>query len=321
MIAHTDSTFVRPSVPIDPWRPNLKTQINDFGMRSISHLGGTLSNLLGSRSKDQFGILTYHRVAPHTTGVSAPPYNVTPDRFREQLSGLLRRGFQFIPLRRAIVSHANGDPLPPRSVVVTFDDCFESVFTEAWPILKELQVPATLFLSTAYLDSDQPFPFDTWAEEFLDRVPSTHYRPIRTEQCREMATSELVELGSHTHTHADFRQHLQAFIEEMHCSTEILRSRFDVDRPPFAFPYGSVANGYASRDLTEAARASGVACALTTEVKLIDLRSDPFGWGRLNVFEWDTSFTLSGKLSGWYDWAPRWKHQLAGSLKKNRTPS
>jgi len=316
MISHTDSIIADPSIPIEPWRPSLMAQINDFGMRSISHLSGTLSSLLGSRSKDHCAILTYHRVAPRITGVPAPPYNVAPERFREQLTGLLLRGFQFVPLRRALDCHDSGQALPPSSVVVTFDDCFETVFTEAWPILKELQVPATLFLSTGYLDSDHPFPFDAWAEEFADSVPSSHYLPIRTEQCREMAASGLVELGTHTHTHADFRQHLQAFTEEMHFSTEIMHSRFGIDCPPFAFPFGSVANGFASRALTEAAQASRVACALTTESKLIDVRTSPFGWGRLNTFAWDTSSTLTGKLCGWYDWAPRLKHQLAGSFKK-----
>ena len=319
MICHTDSTIAKPSVPVEPWRPSLKAQINDFGMRSISHLGGTLSSLLGSRSQGHFAILTYHRIAPHTAGVPAPTYNVAPKRFREQLSGLLLRGFQFVPLRRALECHIGGRTLPQRSVVVTFDDCFETVFTEAWPILKELQVPATLFLSTGYLDSDQQFPFDTWAEEFAHQVPTCHYRPITTEQCCEMAVSGLVDLGTHTHTHADFRQHIQAFTEEMSSSIEIVSSRFGVDSPPFAFPFGGVAKGFASPALTEAARASRVACALTTEAKLIDVRTDPFGWGRLNAFAWDTSSTLTGKLCGWYDWAPRWKHRLAGTLKKNRT--
>ncbi len=44
---------------------------------------------------------------------------------------------------------------------VTFDDGFETVYRHAWPVLQELRIPATVFLNTAYLDSPEPFPFDT----------------------------------------------------------------------------------------------------------------------------------------------------------------
>jgi hypothetical protein len=47
----------------------------------------------------------------------------------------------------------------------------------------------------------------------------------------------------------------------------------------------------------------------------VDASRDPFGWGRISVFDWDTSFTLAGKLNGWYDWAPRMKHRLRGMLR------
>ncbi len=177
-------------------------------------------------------------------------------------------------------------------------------------------MPATLFLSTAYLDSDEPFPFDTWAQEFRGQLPSDHYLPIRTEQCAEMADSGLIELGTHTHTHADFRGHVESFAEEMHLATEILKLRFGVENPSFAIPFGNPKAGYASPELLSAAKSSGAVCALTTETSLVNVYDNPFGWGRINVFDWDTSTTLLAKLSGWYDWAPRYKHRLKNALRR-----
>jgi peptidoglycan/xylan/chitin deacetylase (PgdA/CDA1 family) len=313
MIAQNKTT--RACVPVEPWRPALKVRLNHWGMRGLGQVSSALGATLGDHSQSKFGILMHHRVAPRTSGVPLPPYNVEPHRFRVQIAGLIQRGFQFIPLHTALAARADGNPLPSKSVVLTFDDCFESVYTHAWPILQEFSVPATLFLSTAYLDSDAPFPFDTWAEEFADRVPADHYRPIRTEQCREMRATGLVELGTHTHTHADFRGYEDEFAEEMHIASEILKDRFGITEPVFSLPFGNPSAGYASEEFMTAARASGAACALTTEATLVDVVSEPFGWGRLNVFQWDTAATLAGKLNGWYDWAPKLKHRVACALK------
>lgn len=320
MIAENKSLSARPTVPVEPWWPSLGVRANDFGMCSLAHLGGALSRMFGNRSPHKFGILTYHRIAPLTRQVPPPPYNIAPWRFREQVTGLLQRGFKFLPLKEVLNCHATGKAVPPKSVVVTFDDCFESMHTHAWPILKEFNIPATLFLGTAYLDSEAPFPFDTWAEEFAELVPADQYRPISTEQCREMADSGLVELGTHTHSHADFRQHVAEFAAELETAAEILRLRFGVNQPSFSLPFGNPHAGYASAELLAAARASGATCALTTETSLVDVRTDPFGWGRLNVFDWDTSATLAGKLNGWYDWAPRLKHRMRSALKGRVSP-
>jgi peptidoglycan/xylan/chitin deacetylase (PgdA/CDA1 family) len=319
MIAENTAERSWPTVPVEPWRPNWKIQANNLAMRTLGRVGGMLSRVFGNCSPETFGILTCHRVVPHTPNVPAPTHNVTPSSLRELLTGLTSRGYQFLPLAQALRCHAANASLPTDSIVLTFDDCFESVYTYAWPILCELSIPATLFLSTAYLDSDKPFPFDTWGMEFTDRVPPDHYRPIRSEQCREMAASGLIELGTHTHTHADFRQHVAEFAAEMQVAAEILHTRFGVSPPTFALPIGSPHTGHGSLELINAARQSGAACALTTEVKLVDVRSDPFGWGRINVFSWDTSATLNGKLTGWYDWAPRTKHRLLSARREQVT--
>jgi peptidoglycan/xylan/chitin deacetylase (PgdA/CDA1 family) len=125
-----------------------------------------------------------------------------------------------------------------------------------------------------------------------------------------MAASPLVELGTHTHTHADFRDHVDEFAEEMRVATEIVKLRFGESEPAFSLPFGNPHAGYASAEMLAIARAAGARCALTTECSLVDVKRDPFGWGRISVFDWDTANTLAGKLTGWYEWAPRLKHLL-----------
>jgi peptidoglycan/xylan/chitin deacetylase (PgdA/CDA1 family) len=232
-------------------------------------------------------------------------YNVSPARFRAQLTGLLDRGHQFWPLARALEHHAAGQPFPPKTVVLTFDDGYAGVFTHAWPVLRDLEVPATIFLATAFLDSDAPFPFDDWGVTHRARLPADAFRPLTTAQCHELAASGLIELGAHTHTHQDFRDRADAFRQDLQTCVDLLRHKFGLAEVAFAFPFGKPSHGYARRDLVDAARQVGVTCGLTTEDVVVAPGTDPFAWGRFNVYGFDTGATIAAKLAGWYSWAPR----------------
>lgn len=305
---HDIETLTEETWPKDS--PKLADLVENLAMRSVGRIGVGLNALFGSRTEGKLGIVTYHRVAPNISKVSKPTHNVPPLRFRRQIIGLLSRGYSVWPLRRVLHYRETGKPIPPRTIVITFDDGFETVYTNAWPILRELEVPATVFVSTAYLDSMAPFPFDAWGNAWQRQVPAECYRPLTTAQCREMAADGLVELGAHTHTHRDFRDRHDEFREDLQLSVDIVRERFGEPDPTFAFPFGAPHRGYASEALVEAARQTGVVCALTTECLPVDLRSDPFQWGRFNAFPWDTGATLSAKLDGWYGWAGQLKRRI-----------
>ncbi len=143
-----------PSFPVEP--PRWRKLPKDLAMRFAGRIGAASNAVMGPRAGGAMGILTYHRVSNHTPGLPAPLHNVTPNRFREQIGGLLDRGFQFWPLSKAIEHHLTGLSVPPRTVVLTFDDGFATVYTEAYPLLGDLGVPASVFVNTAYLDSDAP---------------------------------------------------------------------------------------------------------------------------------------------------------------------
>jgi peptidoglycan/xylan/chitin deacetylase (PgdA/CDA1 family) len=301
-----------------PERPVWKSLPVDLGMRAAGRLAVGLNAAFGSRAGNHVGILTYHRVTERLPGFAFPLHNVEPKRFSGQLSGLLERGFHFVPLSRVLEAAACGETLPPRTVVVTFDDGFASVYTKAFPILQRLKIPATIFLNTAYLDSDDPFPFDAWGVTLQGQVPTETLRPLRTAECQEMLASGLIEIGAHTHTHEDFRGRPNSFHVDLVQSMEIVRDRFHLEDVTFAFPYGGVHTGFAGDELAETARAAGVKCGLTTMAELIDLKVSPFKWGRFNVFAWDTSATLTGKLAGWYSWAPKARRAVGHILRRAR---
>ena len=117
----------------------------------------------------------------------------------------------------------HGTPIPPRVFVVTFDDGYENTYHYAWPVLKEFGIPATVFVATAYLDQVEPFPFDDWSAAGAEDVPRVCWQPLSTDQCREMIEDGLVEVGSHTHTHADFHNEPEKLRRKLQESLVVLR--------------------------------------------------------------------------------------------------
>lgn len=118
------------------------------------------------RIKDRFAvkavILLYHRVAE----LSSDPQllSVHPRRFQAQMEYLATH-YHVWSLPQVLKATYEERCLPERIVVVTFDDGYIDNLVEAKPILETYQSPATVFVSTAYLDREREF----WWDE-LERV-------------------------------------------------------------------------------------------------------------------------------------------------------
>ena len=301
--------------------PALYDFCENAALRMISGAARGLNGCLGRRSGSTPGILTYHRVARRPAHLPEPLHNVTPEVFEDQLAGLLRRGFTAWPLAQLLQYRSTGEEPPPRVFCVTFDDGYDTVYSQAWPVLQQLQVPATVFVNTAYLDSSDPFPFDAWGVRFSRQAPAATFRPLSWQQCHEMIDSGIVSIGAHTHTHEDFRGRPHEFCDDLQACVDFLRGECDLEDVPFAFPFGSPQRGFAGPELVAAAKRTSVVCGLTTDPVLVDMAGDPFRWGRFNAFSWDTCHTLAAKLDGWYSWAPYTKRYVRNLCSRSSTAS
>jgi peptidoglycan/xylan/chitin deacetylase (PgdA/CDA1 family) len=270
--------------------------------------------LFGDRCRNSFGVLMYHRIAARTPGVPSPTWNVTPDRFRNQMQGLLAKGFKPWPLRKVIEYHRQGQEMPQKTFVVTFDDGYEGVYRNAWPILKELHIPATIFIITGLLDTDAPMPFEDWPAAGSHLVPISSWRCISKAQCREIMEDGLIDLGTHTHSHHDFRNRPDAFCSDIFISIQSMQQWFGLMESTFAYPYG-----YAEPELVAMVKTTGLLCGLTAKKELIKPMTDPFTWGRMTVEQSDTAATLEAKLSGWYGMIYDLVHGLRTYHKKTPT--
>ena len=261
-----------------------------------------LARVFGSRARGRAGILLYHAISPASGIPPRRSLNVSPRRFREQLEGLIDAGYRFWPLRDVLAYASNGNRLPRRVAVITFDDGFANVYLHAFPVLKDLGVPATVFLATAYVGNSEPFPFDHWARRHRGTVPDDAWRPLSWTEIREMEASGLVEFGTHTHSHASFKRRPDDLFRDLRRSVSVLNRRLGSSDRAFSFPFGSVRAGFIDAGLLDAARRAGVTCGLSTEIELVDTRTSPFSWGRLEIVDSDTPAIARAKLQGWFGW-------------------
>src|SRR5215210_4962933 len=105
-----------------------------------------------------FTVLTYHRVGDPDSG---PPgiVSCTPGQFERHMRWLASTG-RAVPLAALVRARTDGRPLRPGAVLVTFDDAYADFGDVAWPILRRHGVPVTLFVPTAFPDTDRRFWWD-----------------------------------------------------------------------------------------------------------------------------------------------------------------
>lgn len=98
-------------------------------------------------------ILAYHRVAElrDTPAVDTRSISATPKGFARQMKHLARF-YQVVSVHQVLEAIEKSQPLPKRAVLITFDDAYADFANIAWPILKQLRLPATMFVPTAYPD-------------------------------------------------------------------------------------------------------------------------------------------------------------------------
>ena len=177
---------------------NLHSLIGHILVRSrLSQLYQKLLN--GS----QIVILTYHRVCPRSDSLS---YNdgmaVTPAMFEQQVAHL-RHECTILSLRQVTGFIKETKRFPVNSVVITFDDGYLDNYTYAFPILEKYNVPATIFLTTDFVNGDSLLWWDELSQliKYASRSFCTiHLRgvnriiKVETEQQNTRAYKHLVKV-------------------------------------------------------------------------------------------------------------------------------
>jgi len=161
-------------------------------------------------------VLLYHDIPKQST--TSDRYDVSAARFDEQMRQLRDWGYSTITIQQ-LVNHINkGHRLPPRPIVITFDDGYQNIFANAFPIMERYGFTGTVYIVANRLKSDG----------FMNQ-----------KELKQLLDSGW-EVGSHGMTHTELTQN-HALVRR-----EVLQSRLDLNDAlgikvfSFAYPFGSL---------------------------------------------------------------------------------
>src|SRR2546427_1920296 len=98
----------------------------------------------------------YHKVNDLPENPLTMPVSV----FDEQMGQLRELGYTVVDLEAVLDHYADGAPLPPKAVLITFDDGYHDNLDNAARVLRKYGYPAVLFVPIGYLDDRQPLPHE-----------------------------------------------------------------------------------------------------------------------------------------------------------------
>jgi peptidoglycan/xylan/chitin deacetylase (PgdA/CDA1 family) len=226
-----------------------------------------------------FRILFYHRVSDDRDLLA-----VTPLDFRRQMEMLADDGFAVLDLMDAWRRLVSGD-LPERAIVLNFDDGYLDFAQEAWPVLRDLGFPATVFIAPGLVDGSARM---SWYER---QPPLLSWDGIRELQ------EEGVRFEPHTMTHPNL-----SVLDDDACLREIAESRAVLEdklggpRVAFCYP-GGTAGERERRHVADA----GMQLALGCEPGMVDTAVDTRWLPRIAVGRYDGLRDVRAKAEGGHD--------------------
>jgi peptidoglycan/xylan/chitin deacetylase (PgdA/CDA1 family) len=212
------------------------------------------------RTTVQVPILMYHYIrVPPDRGSDRIGWGLStsPDDFQQQMDYLAQHGYHPITLTELRGYLHGQQSLPDRPVVLTFDDGYADLYTQAFPVLKHHH-----FKAVAYIVSG-----------FLARTE----RNVSPDQIREMDAYG-IEIGAHTVNHVDLTRSGGTLGFEVSGSKSMLEAI--VGHPVLDFCYPS---GKYNSQVIEAVQAAGFESATTTQEGAVHSLSDRFVWSRVRV--------------------------------------
>lgn len=195
-------------------------------------------------------ILTYHSIDD-----SGSPISVSAATFARHAAFLASGAVRVVPLK----AFAHPQTSPGHEVAITFDDGFANFAEAAWPLLRDHELPATLFVVT-----DRTGSTNAWNGVDEPGIPTL---PLMDWDALRRLSDEGLELGSHSRTHPHLDRVDDArLVQEVDGSAEELADRTGALPATFCYPYGDFDERAAGR----VADRYDVAC--TTDLRTVHAR-------------------------------------------------
>ncbi|MEK9661215.1 MAG: polysaccharide deacetylase family protein, partial [Alphaproteobacteria bacterium] len=201
-----------------------------------------------SFAADSAVVVMYHRF-----GESAyPSTNISLEQFEAHLDELKRDKYHVLPVPEILAAIREDRALPDRTIGITIDDAFLSVYTQAWPRLQAAGFPLTLFIATDAIDAGYP-DYMSW------------------DQIRELRNAG-VTIGSQTASHLHMAANdAERNREDLTRSNERFAAELGAQPDLIAYPFGE-----ASTEVEEIARSAGFVMGFGQHSGVIHATADPY---------------------------------------------
>ncbi|RTM79821.1 poly-beta-1,6-N-acetyl-D-glucosamine N-deacetylase PgaB [Enterobacter quasiroggenkampii] len=140
--------------------------------------------------QNQFLVLAYHDV--EDDAADQRYLSVRTSALNEQISWLLHNGYHVISVQDILDAHDGKKTLPPKAVLLSFDDGYSSFYTRVWPLLQAWNVPALWAPVGSWVDTPENQKVN------FGGLMTPRDRFATWDMVRELSRSPLIEIGSHT---------------------------------------------------------------------------------------------------------------------------
>jgi peptidoglycan/xylan/chitin deacetylase (PgdA/CDA1 family) len=207
----------------------------------------------------------YHAIHDHNSVIS-----ISTREFEWQMRWLHEHNFRILSLSEIIAYLKNGKSLPSHSMAITFDDGFECIYKNAFPILKKYNFPAIIFLVAGYCGRKNDWPDQPTS---IPKLMLSNWSQIK-----EMDRSG-IEFGSHTNNHLRLDKiSPHQVTEQIEVSKSIIEGYLGHSINILAYPYGRF-----NETIIKSVR-SVYKGACTAKPGLIEADSDPYKLARVDIF-------------------------------------
>lgn len=230
-------------------------------------------------------VLMYHMVRQHIDGAKFNKLRVKPTEFEKQVAWMKSEGFHFVTMQEL---QDDWGKHPEKTVAITFDDGYLDNLEHAFPILEKYQAKATIYVVVDRHDRD----WSTYKKAHHNSGELAREPKLNDEQVKQLAASGLVEIGSHTMTHANLdKLSDEACLSELTQSKQQLEEMIGKPIHSFAYPFGI----YSERDVLLTKQA-GYTNAVTTIEGINDFSPDFMQLRRIKISGKDSMFAVKLRL-------------------------
>lgn len=216
---------------------------------------------------------------------------------------LADNNFNIIDLDDFLKLKKNNQPIPPRTIILTFDDGFANNYIHAFPIISRYSFKAVISIITNYVNKDRPFP---WLKQSLkengeDKKEYQSELPLTKWQLKTMSDYGIT-ISSHSRNHRNLNK-----LDKQQVKEEVIESKKDLEEmlgkrvKYFAYPYGSW--GDFNNEHKSIIKSAGYQAALSTKVGNNNVQSDVYELRRIPIFNIDGLSNFKRKLNGAYDFS------------------